>query len=138
VKVLRYSLIGWERHAIALHDHLALIGELVWRQHNRPRLHHRLTLRSPGGTLGMGVATRVTMRVVVTTPLTVTLSLASDPEPPPLPGTLTGTPLRSGTSVMGLTRLSARGKGLNDSSIGWVTLHMRKWRSKPPLTHRLA
>jgi hypothetical protein len=28
--------------------------------------------------MGMGVATRVTTRVVVTTPLTVTLSLASD------------------------------------------------------------
>jgi hypothetical protein len=67
--------------------------ELVWRQHSRPRLHHRLTLRRPSGTLGMGVATQVTMRVIITTPLTVTLSLASEPEPPPLLGTLTGTPL---------------------------------------------
>jgi hypothetical protein len=58
------------------------VGELAWRQHNRPRLHHRLTLRSPSGTLGMGV--------VVITPLKVTPSLASEPEPPPLPGTLTG------------------------------------------------
>jgi hypothetical protein len=32
----------------------------------------------------MGVATRVTMRVVVTTPLTVTPRLASEPEPLPL------------------------------------------------------
>jgi hypothetical protein len=31
------------------------------------------------------------MSVVVTTLLRVTTSLASDPEPPPLPGTLTGT-----------------------------------------------
>jgi hypothetical protein len=54
----------------------------------------------------MGVATRVTMRVVVATPLMVTPSLASEPEPPPLPGTLTGMLLWSGTSVMGLTRLS--------------------------------
>jgi hypothetical protein len=38
-----------------------------------------------------GVATRVTMRVVVTSPLTVTPSLASEPEPLPLLGTLTGT-----------------------------------------------
>jgi hypothetical protein len=67
-----------------------------------------LTLRSTSGTLGMGVPTQVTMRVVVTTPLTVTRSLASKPEPPPLPGTLTGTPLWSGTSVMGLTRLIVR------------------------------
>jgi hypothetical protein len=84
------------------------VGELAWRQHSRPRLHHRLTLRSPSGTLGMGVATRVTMRVVVITPLKVTLSLASEPELPPLPGTLTGMLLWSSTSLMGLTRLSAR------------------------------
>jgi hypothetical protein len=42
-----------------------IMSELVWRQHSRPRLHHRLTLRNSSGTLGMGVATRVTMRVVV-------------------------------------------------------------------------
>jgi hypothetical protein len=65
------------------------IVELTWRQHSTPRLHRRLSLGSPSGTLCMGVATRVTMRVVVTTPLTVTPSLASKPEPPPLPGTLT-------------------------------------------------
>jgi hypothetical protein len=56
----------------------------------------------------MGVATQVTMRVVVITPLKVTLSLASEPEPTPLLGTLTGMLLWSGTSVMGLTRLSVR------------------------------
>jgi hypothetical protein len=56
----------------------------------------------------MGVATRVTMRVVIITPLKVTPSLASEPEPPPLPGTMIGTLLWSGTSVMGLTRLSTR------------------------------
>jgi hypothetical protein len=39
------------------------------------------------GTLGIGVATQVTMRVVVTTPLTVSLSLAFEPKPPPLLGT---------------------------------------------------
>jgi hypothetical protein len=54
----------------------------------------------------MGVATRVTMKVVVITPLKVTLSLATDSEPPPLPGTLTGMLLWSGTSVMGLIMLS--------------------------------
>jgi hypothetical protein len=107
VKVLHCSLIGWERHATASQGHLALAGELVWRQHNRPRLHRRLTLRIPSGTLGMGVATWVTMRVTVTILLTVTLSLASEPEPLPLPGTLIGTPLWSGMLVMGLTRLSA-------------------------------
>jgi hypothetical protein len=37
----------------------------------------------------MGVSTRVTMRVVVTTPLTVTPSLASESEPPHQLGTLT-------------------------------------------------
>jgi hypothetical protein len=36
VKVLYYSLIRWERHATASQDHLALAGELVWRQHSRP------------------------------------------------------------------------------------------------------
>jgi hypothetical protein len=66
------------------------------------------------------------MRVVVTTPLTVTPSLASEPKPLPLPGTLTGMLLWSGTSVMGLTRLSAWWKGLDDSSDGWMTLHMHK------------
>jgi hypothetical protein len=62
----------------------------------------------------MGVATWVTMRVVVTTPLTVTPSLASEPEPPPLPGTLTGMLLWSDTSVMGLTRPSVRWMGSDD------------------------
>jgi hypothetical protein len=69
----------------------------------------------------MGVATRVTMRVVVTIPLTVIPSLASEPEPPPLPGTLTGMLFWSSTSVMGLTRLSTGWKGSDDSSIGWMT-----------------
>jgi hypothetical protein len=41
-------------------------------------------------------------------PLMVTLSLATEPEPPPLLGTLTGTLLWSSMSVMGLTRLSMR------------------------------
>jgi hypothetical protein len=50
----------------------------------------------------MGLATRVTMRVVVTIPLMVTPSLASKLESPPLPGTLTGTLLWSDTSVMGM------------------------------------
>jgi hypothetical protein len=138
VKVLHCNLIRWKRHAIASQDHLALVGELVWRQHSGPRLHHSLTLRSPNGTLGMGVATRVTMRVAVTTPLTVTPSLASEPEPPPVLGTLTGMPLWNGMSVMGLTRLSAQWKGSENSSSRWMTLHTCKWRCKSPLTHRLA
>jgi hypothetical protein len=103
-KALHCSLIGWERCATASQDHLALTGELTSRQHSRPRLHHTITLRSPSGTLGMGVATRVTMRVVVITPLRVTPSLASKPKPPRLPGTLTGTIIWSGMLVMGLTR----------------------------------
>jgi hypothetical protein len=138
VNVLHYSLIRWERCATASQNHLALTGELVWRQHNRPRLHHRLTLRSPSGTLGMGVATWVAMRVIVTAPLMVTPSLASDLEPLPQPGTLTSTPLWSGMSVMGFTRLSVRWKGLFDSSMEWMTLHTCKWRCKPPSTHRPA
>jgi hypothetical protein len=36
VKFLHCSLIRWERHATASQDRLALTGELVWRQHNRP------------------------------------------------------------------------------------------------------
>jgi hypothetical protein len=114
------------------------VGKLVWRQHSRPRLHRKLTLRSPSGTLGMGVATRITMRVVITTPLTVTPSLAFEPKPPPLPDTLTGTLFGSGTSVMGLTRLSVRWKGSDDSSDRWMTLNTCKCRCKPPLTHRPA
>jgi hypothetical protein len=51
-----------------------------------------------------GVATQVTMRVVVITTLKGTPSLASKLGPPPLPDIV----LWSGTSVMGLTRLSAR------------------------------
>jgi hypothetical protein len=42
--------------------------QLAWRQHSRPRLLNWLTLRSPSGTLGTRVATRVTMRVAMTTP----------------------------------------------------------------------
>jgi hypothetical protein len=93
VKVLHRSLIRWERCTTASQDHITLAVELIWRQHSRPRLHHRLTLRSPNGTLGMGVATQDTMRVVVTIPLTVIPSVTSEPESPPLPGTLTGMPL---------------------------------------------
>jgi hypothetical protein len=84
----------------------------------------------------MGVATRVTKRVVVITPLKVTPSLASEPKPPPLTGTLTGTLFWSGMSVMGLTRLSVRYEGLDDSSDEWMTLHTCKWRCKSPSTHR--
>jgi hypothetical protein len=138
VKVLHCSLIRWERRATTSQDHLTLTGELVWRWHSRPRLHCRLTLRSVSGTLGMGVATRVTKRVVVTTPLTVTLSLASEQEPLPPLGTLTGTPIWSGMSVMGLTGLSAWWKGSNDLSDRWMTLHRCQWRCKPPSTHRPA
>jgi hypothetical protein len=94
--------------------------------------------QEPNGTLGMRVATRVTMRVIVTTPLTVIPNLVSEPEPPPLLGTLTGTLLWSSTSVMGLTRLSTRWKGSDDSSIRWMNLHMHKQRCKPPSTHRPA
>jgi hypothetical protein len=64
----------------------------------------------------MGVATWVTMRVVVITPLKVSPSLASEPKLLPLPGTLTGTLLWSDMLVMGLTRLSMRWKGSDDSS----------------------
>jgi hypothetical protein len=103
---LQFDRMGKVRHSFVGPPTLA--GELVWRQHSRPRLHCRLTLRSPSGTLGMGVATRLTMRVVVITPLKVTPSLASEPEPLPLPSTLTGTLLWRCTLVMGLTRLSAR------------------------------
>jgi hypothetical protein len=136
--VLHCSLIRWERRATASQDHLTLMGELVWRQHSRPQLHRRLTLRSPSGTLGMGLATRVTMRVVVVIPPMVTLSLASELEPPPLPSTLTGTLPWSGMSIMWLIRLSEQWKGSNDSSDGWMTLHTCKRRCKLPSTHRLA
>jgi hypothetical protein len=138
VKVLHCSLIRWERRATTSQDHHTLVGELVWRQHSRPWLHRRLTLRSPSGTLGMRVATRVTIRVVVTTPLMITPCLASEPEPPPLPSTLTSMLLWSGMSVMGLTILSAQWKGSDNLSNGWMTLHMYKRRCKPPSTHRLA
>jgi hypothetical protein len=74
----------------------------------------------------MRVATWVTMRVV-TTPLTVTPSLASELETQPLIGTLTGMLLWSNTSVMGSTRLSVRWKGSDDSSDGWMILYMCKW-----------
>jgi hypothetical protein len=95
-------------------------------------------LQEPSGTLGMGVATQVTIRVVVTTPLTITSGLAFELEPPPLPGTPTGTLLWSDMPVMGLTRLSARGKGSDDSSDRWMTLYTCKQRCKHPLIHRLA
>jgi hypothetical protein len=71
-------------------------------------------------------------------PLTVTPSLASEPEPPPLPVTLIGMLLWSDTSVMGLTRLSTWWKGSDESSDGWMTLHTCKWRCKLPSTHRPA
>jgi hypothetical protein len=54
----------------------------------------------------MGLASQVTMRVVVITPPKVTPSLASETEPPPLPGTLIGTLIWSDMLVMGLARLS--------------------------------
>jgi hypothetical protein len=108
--------------------------EVVQQTTTTPQAHPQ----EPSGTLGMGVTTRVTMRVVLTNPLTVTLSPASEPEPPLLIGTLTGAPFWSDTSVMGFTRLSARWKGSKDLSIGWMTLHACKRRCKPPSTHRPA
>jgi hypothetical protein len=111
-------------------------SELVWRQHSRPRLHRRLALNSPSGTLGMEVATRVTRRVVVSSPPTLSPSLASVPGPPPLSGTLTSTLLWSGTSIMRLTNLSARWKGFDDTSDGWMILHTCKQRCKFSSTHR--
>jgi hypothetical protein len=84
----------------------------------------------------MGVPTQVTMRVVGTILLMVTPSLASKLEPLPRPGSLTGMLLWSGTSVMGLTRLSVRWKGSDNLSIGWMTLHTCKRRCKPPSTHQ--
>jgi hypothetical protein len=105
-----------EEATTASQDHLALMGELAW-------------------TLGIGVATRVTMRVVVITPLKGTPSLASEPEPLPLPGTLTGTLLWSGISVMRLIRLTVRWKGSDDSSDEWMTLHMCKWRCRHVTSH---
>jgi hypothetical protein len=72
------------------------------------------------------------------TPLMVTPSLAFKSKPPPLPGTLTGTLLWSGTSVMGLTRLSTWWKGLDDLSNGWMTLQLCKRKCKHPSTHRPA
>jgi hypothetical protein len=137
MKVLHCSFIRWERCATASQNHLALMGDPALRRHSRPRLHRKLTHRSPSGTLGMRVANWVTMRVV-TTPLTVTPSLASESEPPPLPGTPTGTLLWSCTLVMGLTKLSTRWKGLDDSSDGWMTLHTCKRKCKHPSTHRPA
>jgi hypothetical protein len=140
--ILQFDRMGEARNSFIgpprTHERLIIMSELVWRQHSRPRLHRSLTLRSPSGTLGMGVATWVTMRMVVTTPLMVTPSLASKLEPPPLLGNLTGTPLWSDTSAMGFTRLSTLWKVSDDSSIRWMTLHMCKRRCKPPSTHRLA
>jgi hypothetical protein len=94
--------------------------------------------QEPSGRLGMGLATRVIMRVVVTIPLTVTPSLASKPEPLPLPRTQASTLPFSGTSVMGLIRLSMQWKGSDNLSDGWMTLHMCKWRCKLPSTRRPA
>jgi hypothetical protein len=138
VKVLHYSLIKWERCATASQDHHALMGNLAGRQHNMTRLHCRLTLRSPSGTLGMRVAIRVTMRAVVNTPLMVTPDQASEPEPPPPLGTLTSTLLLRGTSVMGLTNLSAWQRGSDDSNDGWMTLQPCKWKCKHPSTYKTA
>jgi hypothetical protein len=135
MRVLHYSLIRWERHTTASQDHLALASELAWRQHSRPRLHRRLTLRCPGGTLDMRVATRVTMKAVVTTPLMVIPGQVSEPKPPRLLRTLTSTLLWRGTSVMGLTKLSAQQRGSDNSSDGWMTLQPCKWKCKHPLTH---
>jgi hypothetical protein len=107
IRVLHCSLIGWERRAIASQDHLALVGELAWRW----------LLGLPWGWL-------------------LPPHSYPEPEPSPLPGTLTSTLLWSGTFVMGLTRLSARWKGSDNSSDRWMTLHTCKWRCKPPSTHR--
>jgi hypothetical protein len=64
------------------------------------------------------------------------LGSSIESEPPPLPSTLTGMLLWSGTSVMALTRLCARCKQSDDSSIGWMTLHTCKQRYMTPSTHR--
>jgi hypothetical protein len=78
--------------------------------HGASTTDHDYTTGSPlGAPVGhwvWGVATQVTMRMVVITPLKVTLSLVSEPKPPPLSGALIGKLLWSDTSVMGLTKLS--------------------------------
>jgi hypothetical protein len=74
------------------------------------------------------------MGEVVTIPLTVTPSLASELEPPSLPGTLTGMLIWSSTSVVWLTKLSTRWRGSVNSSDGWMTLQMFKQRCKLPST----
>jgi hypothetical protein len=111
------------------------------RTHERVRmvwLHHRLIPRSPSGTLGMELAIQVTMRVIVTIPLTVTPRLAFGSEPLPLSITLTGTLLWSGTLVMGLIMLSEQWKGSDNSSDRWMTLHTCKRRCQLPSTRRPA
>jgi hypothetical protein len=52
----------------------------------------------------------------------------------------TRTPCAKATDVWAqwVARLSARWKGLDDSSDGWMTLHVCKWRCVLSLTHRLA
>jgi hypothetical protein len=128
---LQFDWMGEVHHSFTGPPHIA--GELVWRQHSRQQLHHRLTLRSPLGTgYGGGYSGHHEGGSYYPS------HGYPEPEPPPLPGTVTGTPLRSGTSIMGLTRLSARWKGSDYSSIGWLTLHTCKQRCKPPSIHRPA
>jgi hypothetical protein len=50
---LQFDRMGEAHHSII--GPPALSGKLIWRQHGRPRLHRRLTLRSPSGTLGIAV-----------------------------------------------------------------------------------
>jgi hypothetical protein len=112
-----------------LHTHGRARMEAAQQTMTTPQAHPQ----EPSGTLGMEVATRVTMKVV-TTPLMVILSLASKPKSLPLLGTPIGTLHWSCMSVMGLTKLSARWKGSDNSSNGWMTLEPCKQKCKHPST----
>jgi hypothetical protein len=123
-------------HATTTRAHLALACVLAWRQHSKPRPHHRLPLSSPSGTLGMGMVDQSTRRAVASTTLTVLPSSVTKQGPPPLQTTPTGIILSRGISVMWQTRKSERWRGSDGSSTHWRSMRTFKQSCAPPLTHR--
>jgi hypothetical protein len=111
---LQFNWMGEARHSFTRppHTHRRARMEAAQQTTTTPQAHPQ----EPQWDTGYGGGYSCHKESGSYIPLMVTPSLASKSEPPPLQGTLTSTLLWSGTLVMGLTRLSTRWKGLDDSS----------------------
>jgi hypothetical protein len=91
---------------------------------------------SPSRTLCTGVAFWGIRRMVVHTIFTIPLGQDTEPEPPPLLSSPTGTTPSRGILVTGWTKQNTWWMGSDGSRAGWTSLRACKWRYMHPSTHR--